>query len=388
MPATWPLANVELIPSINQQRCNAIMTERTRDFLKPEFRDGERPSGADFADLIDSFLNKASDGLAVDADGNLVLSRGLRLGNSAGTVAGGLRFNGGQVQFNDGTNWVNVAAGGGGAFQPFGATNTITGAVVYTGGSVGIGSSALPFAAAPTYRLEVNLGPNTGTTEQVRFGNAVCGNGAAAFAGYAVFSHQNHASNTNYALRQGPSGNVHINAATGQPVSIRQNGNQVRLGVSATGNVVVGGEADLAGAGTAIFQVAGEAFKSTGSGSWLVTSDARVKEDVRELEAGLAQLRRVRPVRFRYNGRAGTPAGVAGVGVLGQEIEKIFPEMIRRVPGGLTGEPDQEDLRIYDGSALTFVLVNAVKELAGKVERLEQALAEALKKRDSDGNST
>ena len=31
------------------------MSERTRDFLKPEFKDGERPSGADFADLIDSF---------------------------------------------------------------------------------------------------------------------------------------------------------------------------------------------------------------------------------------------------------------------------------------------------------------------------------------------
>jgi len=95
----------------------------------------------------------------------------------------------------------------------------------------------------------------------------------------------------------------------------------------------------------------------------------------------------VRPVRFRYNGRAGTPAGQESVGVLGQEIEKVFPEMIRRVPGGLDGEPDVEDLRIYDGSALPFVLVNAVKELAGKVEQLEQALAEAHKERGSDGTS-
>jgi hypothetical protein len=59
--------------------------------------------------------------------------------------------------------------------------------------------------------------------------------------------------------------------------------------------------------------------------------------------------------------------------------------MIRRVPGGLPGESDQEDLRVYDGSALTFVLVNAVKELAGKVERLEQALAAARKEREADG---
>src|SRR6516164_5328161 len=132
---------------------------------------------------------------------------------------------------------------------------------------------------------------------------------------------------------------------------------------------------------TATLQVVGDAFKNTGSGSWLIPSDARLKEDVRELEAGLAQLRRVRPVRFRYNGRAGTPAGQEGVGVLGQEIEKIFPEMIRQVPG----EPGLQDLRIYDGSALTFVLVNAVKEQAGKVEQLEQTLAEARKERESDG---
>jgi hypothetical protein len=187
-------------------------------------------------------------------------------------------------------------------------------------------------------------------------------------------------------LRQGPNGNVHINAPIGQPVSIRQSGTNIFLGVSAAGNVIVGSETDLLAAPpTAKLQVVGDAFKNTGSGSWLVASDARLKEDVRELEAGLAQLRRVRPVRFRYNGRAGTPAGQEGVGVLGQEIEKIFPEMIRRVPGGLDGEPDTEDLRIYDGSALTFVLVNAVKELAGKVEQLERTLAEARKARGADG---
>jgi len=74
--------------------------------------------------------------------------------------------------------------------------------------------------------------------------------------------------------------------------------------------------------------------------------------------------------------------------VLGQEIEKIFPEMIRRVPGGLDGEPGTEDLRIYDGSALTFVLVNAVKELAGKVEQLERALAEARRERGTGGTKS
>jgi hypothetical protein len=127
-----------------------------------------------------------------------------------------------------------------------------------------------------------------------------------------------------------------------------------------------------------VLQVAGDAFKNTGSASWLIASDARLKEDVRDFEAGLAQLRRVRPVRFRYNGRAGTPAGLAGVGVLGQEIETVFPEMIRRVPLA-EADQGQDAMRVFDGSALTFVLVNAVKELAAKVDQLEQALVAARK---------
>jgi len=271
-----------------------------------------------------------------------------------------------------------------GAFDPVGAA----GAVAYAGGNVGIGTTFAP-ATPPTYLLEVNLGDNIALTDQVRFGNAVCCNGnTGAFSGYAVFAHRNHAFDTDYALRQGPNGNVHINAAGGQPISIRQNGAAIRLGISAAGNVVVGSEADLPGASTAVLQVAGEAFKLTpGQNVWQVPSDARLKEDVRDLDVGLAQLRQVRPVRFRCNGRAGTPAGRAGVGVIGQEIEKILPELIRRVPGDVVGEPDLKDLLIYDGSALTYVLVNAVKELAGKVEQLEQALAETRKERVPDGTT-
>jgi hypothetical protein len=269
---------------------------------------------------------------------------------------------------------------GGLVFLPVGGA----GAVSYGGGNVGIGSVFSP-QNPPIRRLEVNLGANTALSEQVRFGNAVCCNGSAGAAlGYAVFCHSSHASDSDYALRQGPNGDVQINAVTGQPITFLQGGNTIGMGISSAGHVVVGSDSDLPGAttaaGTARLQVAGDVFSLTGKFVG-PASDARVKEDVRELEAGLAQLRRVRPVRFRYNGRAGTPKGREGVGVLAQEIEQVLPEVIRRVHGSVDGEPDLEDLRIYDGSALTFVLVNAVKELAGKVEQLEQALAETRKER-------
>jgi len=350
------------------------MSEQTRDFLKGRFKNGDRPDGGDFTDLIDSCLNKSTDGLALDGDGNLLLARGLRLGNSTANLAGGLRFNAGQLQFNNGGGWTDLTGGGGGGgFAPVGASSIFFGPT--NASRVGIGS----FATDPVARLEVQLGANTGPAEQVRFGNAMCGSGGAAFGSFAVYGHQAlganvTAVNASFALRQSNTGVVHLNAAAGQVLSLRQGGNSVRLGVTTNGNVVIGSESELTGSGAAVFQVAGGAFKNDGSGTWAFTSDARVKEDVRDLDAGLDELRRVRPVRYRYNGQAGTRAGLEGIGILGQEIEQVLPETIERIPAGSALDGELDELRVFNPSALTFVLINAVKQLAEKVETLERAL--------------
>jgi hypothetical protein len=345
------------------------MSERTRDFLKPQFRDGERPSGADFADLIDSFVNKQTDGVALDTDGNLVLTRGVRLGDSAGTTAGGLRFNSNQLQVFTGGVWTNVSGGGGGG--QFGNAPT-AGAQpgIVRDSFVGIGN----FPAAPTFKLEVQLDANNGPGNQARFGNVVCANGTGATAASAVVSHQNHATPTDFALRQAVGGAVQLNAPAGQILSLTQGGGAAKLAISATGNVIVGGQTDLAGAPAgAVFQVSGGVFKSP-SNVW-GTSDERVKEDVRDLDLGLSALRQLRPVRFRYNGRAGTPAGRVDIGLIAQEIETVVPETVQRV--NVPDDPGLGDMRVFDPAALTYVLINAVKELAARVEQLEQALAVA-----------
>jgi hypothetical protein len=349
------------------------MTERARDFLKTQFRDGERPSGSDFADLIDSVVNKQNDNVSFDGDGNLVLTRGVRLGDSTGTTPGGLRFNSNQLQVFSGGAWTNVSAGVGGGFAA--APSSPQGDVVRDS-KVGIGT----FPAAPAFKLDVQVASSGTPVDQVRFGNVVCGNGTGTFSAAAVVSHQSHASNSNFALRQTLNGAVSLNAAVGQSISVGIGGGAARLAISATGNVIVGGGSnDLTTIptppGTAILQVSGEAFKTAGTSAWIIPSDARVKEDVRDLEAGLAALREVRPVRFRYNGRAGTSPGRVGVGVLAQEIEMVLPETVQRA--SVPGDPAINDLRVFDSSMLTYVLINAVKELAARVEHLEQALAAA-----------
>jgi len=339
------------------------MSQIQRGALKPKFANGQRPEGQDFENLIDSFVNMQDDKVSFDK-GDLVLQNGVRLGDSTGNVPGGLRFNNNQLQVFTGGVWTNVSSGGG-AFQSVGGSAT----AVAHDGNVGIGT----FAAAPTFKLEVNLGASGTPADLVRFGSAAIGNGVGAFGGFAVFSHQNRTAGTDFALRQGPNGNVHINAPAGQQVRLGQGGNPI-MAISTTGKVVVGTDVDVPGAGTAILQVSGDAFKTTGGGVWS-GSDARLKEDVRDLETGLSELKKVRPVRFRYNGRAGTPAGRDGVGVIGQEIESVFPETVRRV--SVADDPGLDEMRIFDPSSLTYALINAVKELSARVEHLEEALAAA-----------
>ena len=128
----------------------------SRRDLKKEFEDGERPSGADFAALIDSFLHKEEDGLTFDIDGgqnmNLSLPGGLKLGNSDSNVGGTLRLHDNRLQFYDSENgqWREF----GGSFQPVGTA----GAVSYTGGNVGIGITEPEAKLHVKGNLRLNIG--------------------------------------------------------------------------------------------------------------------------------------------------------------------------------------------------------------------------------------
>lgn len=256
--------------------------------------------------------------------------------------------------------------------------------VAYTGGgTVGIGNFV---AAAATYRLEVELGPNTGTNEQVRFGDAVIYRGVGAQAGAAHFAHRDHANNNNFALRQRPSGEVNFNAPANTPLFFSQGGSaaNTRMTISPNGNVLIATTSELTNDAQTFLHVGGNAIKSAGGSNWATPSDARLKEDVTDFTPGLTEICAVRPVSFRYNGKAGTVKGSNGVGVIGQEIEKVLPETVSIVPGYLDDHDGEiPDLRIYDGSPLVFALINAVKELSARLEAVEAAQA-AASRRASD----
>ena len=116
------------------------MTLQTRPFLTNEFRAGERPSGEDFRDLLESCVNKTTDGINTDLEGNFILQHGLQVGMSTATAPGGLRFNGAQLQVFTGGAWTALTTGGVGPFTQFSSTNVAFVTGLTSGACVGIGA--------------------------------------------------------------------------------------------------------------------------------------------------------------------------------------------------------------------------------------------------------
>lgn len=352
--------------------------EQNRAYLRQEFRDGERPSGKDFEDFIDSVLNKKDDGVSIESlNKNLNIPAGISIGDAVSGKAGTLRFNAGKVQVTDGVAWTDVGGASGSAnFAPVGAN-----ALAYNG-SVGIG----PFAVAPTYKLEVPLGPNTigSEAERVRFGNTAISNGIGAFQTSAQVAHASMANdNTSFAMRQNAAGETRMNSPLNQAVLLTQGGTSVRLMVIPTsGQVVINNNGQVGGAAGETLQVNGTAFKTGGGANWTSPSDGRFKKDVADFNDGLEKLLRVRTVKFKYDGLPGIEAtDNEEVGIIGQEMQQIFPYMI-------TTNPLREDLRkttgtdeilMYNSNALTYVMVNAIQELAQQVQDLQNQLEQQKK---------
>ena len=66
--------------------------------------------------------------------------------------------------------------------------------------------------------------------------------------------------------------------------------------------------------------------------------------------------------------------GTEYVGLIAQEVELPFPECVTQRAGYIDGQP-VTDMRDLDTNALTFALINAVKELSARLEAVETLAA-------------
>ncbi|MES2849153.1 MAG: tail fiber domain-containing protein [Bacteroidota bacterium] len=115
---------------------------------------------------------------------------------------------------------------------------------------------------------------------------------------------------------------------------------------------------------------AGGTAAKPGGGSWAATSDERLKQNVTPFNDGLQQLLKINPVLYQYNKLSGYDTEKKYVGVLAQEMKEVAPYMV--------GTFKKEGTEYYnvDNTAMTYILINSVKEQQKQIEAQRQQIEE------------
>ena len=170
---------------------------------------------------------------------------------------------------------------------------------------------------------------------------------------------------------------------------IRNESGVLRFGVSANDLLTVSDELALTGTylapavdnglscGLSILRFT-EVFATSGV---VNTSDARDKTDIQDLDRGLREVLRLRPVSFTWKDR---PEEGTKLGLIAQELQQVLPEVVRdrdrgTAPDGTRAHVEAERLGVYY-SDLIPVLVKAIQEQEARIDAL-QAELEAIRER-------
>jgi hypothetical protein len=143
-------------------------------------------------------------------------------------------------------------------------------------------------------------------------------------------------------------------------------------------------DAGLVGLGTSApayqLQLSTDSAAKPSTNTWTIASDSRIKTETGEYTKGLDAVCALRPITYHYNGAAGFEVdSKENISIIAQEAMQHFPECVGTFEALLNeGDKEKTELFNWNGHALTFALVNAVKELkasndalAARVNQLE-----------------
>lgn len=132
-------------------------------------------------------------------------------------------------------------------------------------------------------------------------------------------------------------------------------------------------------------QLSTDSAAKPSTNTWTIASDARLKNVTGDYTKGLDAVCQLRPVVYTYNGLAGMPNdGKENISIIAQEAMAHFPECVgtymgRMNPVDENGEENvaEEKVELYNWNshALTFALVNAIKELKAQNDALAARIA-------------
>jgi hypothetical protein len=111
-----------------------------------------------------------------------------------------------------------------------------------------------------------------------------------------------------------------------------------------------------------------------GGGSWTNSSDRRLKQNINAYQDGLAEIQKIRPVTFHYNVQSGYDTTPEYVGVIAQELQEVAPYMVSENESGYLD---------VNNSAMTYMLVNAVKEQQDIIQQQQRMISALLVRVDA-----
>ena len=128
--------------------------------------------------------------------------------------------------------------------------------------------------------------------------------------------------------------------------------------------------------------MSGQVYKRDNGANWNQTSDERLKKNIVDNNIGLAEINQLRITSFEYRKadeidislfpKADNPLQVIiegeegpHTGVIAQEIESVLPECVKT---------SEKGAKTVQADAVTWALVNAVKELSAKNDALEERI--------------
>jgi hypothetical protein len=127
------------------------------------------------------------------------------------------------------------------------------------------------------------------------------------------------------------------------------------MGLDAQGNFIIGGPLAIKPSGTL----------------WVNPSDPRLKTDITPYAAGLAALCQTRPITYRLKADR---TGTLQYGFDADEVRRVLPECVGTMRAKLDpydGDGEETDVLTLDMNPMLVALINAIRELADRVQALE-----------------
>jgi hypothetical protein len=110
------------------------------------------------------------------------------------------------------------------------------------------------------------------------------------------------------------------------------------------------------------------------------TSDVRLKKNIQSFDLGLEALLGFNPVTFERRGLANEPAnGKKEIGLIAQDVEKTAPQLISTFSAKFNdSDPVAASIKQVNYTGLTYVLINAVKEIYSKLMTVLQNVRQLM----------